>query len=63
MFVFVDRYGFVFRNLYVSLSREKIRRSFMLVSATAYPGGGRYFRNFWVSMCHWDPGTLNLYQS
>ena len=26
------------------------------------PGGG-YFRNFWVGMCRWDPGTLNLYQS
>ena len=26
-------------------------------------GGGGYFRNFWVRMCHWDPGTLNLYQS
>ena len=25
--------------------------------------GGGYFRNFWVGMCHWDPGTLNLYQS
>ena len=25
--------------------------------------GGRYFRNFWVAMCHWDPGTLSLYQS
>ena len=25
--------------------------------------GGRYFRNFWVGMCRWDPGTLNLYQS
>ena len=22
------------------------------------PGG--YFRNFWVGMCRWDPGTLNL---
>ena len=21
------------------------------------PGGG-YFRNFWVGMCHLDPGTL-----
>ena len=20
-------------------------------------------RNFWVGMCHWDPGTLSLYQS
>ena len=25
------------------------------------PGG--HFRNFWVRMCRWDPGTLNLYQS
>ena len=24
---------------------------------------GWYFRNFWVGMCRWDPGTLNLYQS
>ena len=22
---------------------------------------GGYFRNFWVGMCHWDPGTLSLY--
>ena len=26
-------------------------------------GGGKYFRNFWVGMCHWDPGTLSLYQN
>ena len=28
------------------------------------PGGGRgwYFRKFWAGMCHWDPGTLSLYQ-
>ena len=25
-------------------------------------GGGGYFRDFWVGMCHWDPETLNLYQ-
>ena len=25
--------------------------------------GGVYFRIFWVGMCCWDPGTLNLYQS
>ena len=24
---------------------------------------GGHFRNFWVGMCRWDPGTLNLYQS
>ena len=22
-----------------------------------------YYRNFWVGMYRWDPGTLNLYQS
>ena len=27
------------------------------------PGEGGYFRNLWVGMCRWDPGTLNLYQS
>ena len=26
-------------------------------------GGGGYFGNFWVGVCHWDPGTLSLYQS
>ena len=26
-------------------------------------GEGGYFRNFCVGMCHWDPATLNLYQS
>ena len=26
-------------------------------------GGGVYFRNFWVGICRWDPGTLNQYQS
>ena len=25
--------------------------------------GGRYFKNFWVGVCRWDPGTLSLYQS
>ena len=24
---------------------------------------GGHFRNFWVGMCRWDPGTLDLYQS
>ena len=27
------------------------------------PGGGGHFRNFWVGMCRWDPGTLDLHQS
>ena len=32
-------------------------------SETSYPGrgeGGGYFRNFWVGMCRWGLGTLNL---
>ena len=27
------------------------------------PPRGGYSRNFWVGMCRWDPGTLNIYQS
>ena len=27
------------------------------------PPGGGYFRNFWVGLCRWNPGTLKLYQS
>ena len=23
-------------------------------------GGGENTRNFWVGMCHWDPGTLSI---
>ena len=34
-----------------------------VVYAYFTPGGGGHFRNFWVGMCHWDPGTLDLYQS
>ena len=33
-----------------------------LLKFVIVPGGG-YFRNFWVGMCRWEPGTLNLYQS
>ena len=35
-----------------------------LLKFVIVPGGeGGYFRNFWVRMCRWEPGTLNLYQS
>jgi len=27
------------------------------------PWGRGRFWNFWVGMCHWDPGTLSLNQS
>ena len=32
-------------------------------SMSINPRGGGYFRNFWVGMCRWEPGTLTLYQS
>ena len=31
------------------------------VEVSARGVGGGYFRNFWVGMCSWDPGTLSLY--
>ena len=31
-----------------------------IVFAYRQPGGGGYFRTFWVGMCRWDPGTLSL---
>ena len=34
----------------------------LLIQQFYAPGGG-YLRNFWVRVCRWDPGTLNLYQS
>ena len=34
-----------------------------LVEVRLYSGGGGPFRNFWVGMCRWDRGTLDLYQS
>ena len=34
-----------------------------LKSRIKLEGPGGYFRNFWVGMCCWDPGILNLYQS
>ena len=34
-----------------------------VVSGIGAGGGGRYFRNFWVGVCRWDPETLILYQS
>ena len=45
------------------LSVLSVRRDqFETRSIRNKPPGG-YFKNFWVGMCRWDPGTLNLYQS
>ena len=53
--VVVDDFRILFQN------NEKIHwRGFLCRDHG--PGGG-YFRNFWVEMCRWEPGTLNLYQS
>ena len=44
-------------------SSGKSNKPNFLVYPPGAGGGGGYFRNFWVGMCCWDPGTLNLYQS
>ena len=52
---------------YVPLTTKIPLRLFSLkrskAEVSAVPARGRYFRNFWVGMCRWDPGTLRLYQS
>ena len=40
-------------------SHRKIGKQSMLSRSLETRGGG-YFGNFWVGMCRWDPGTLNL---
>ena len=48
------------------LMAEKCVQKFNTDEAASDSGGGGgvgYFRNLWVGMCRWDPGTLNLYQS
>ena len=51
--VLVTSGGLSLYSKYIKIGRKK---------GGFQPGGG-YFRNFWVGMCRWDPGTLNLYQS
>ena len=50
----------------ISVCDEVISKSsvatILVTNLGTLPGGG-HFRNFWVGMCRWDPGTLNLYQS
>ena len=36
---------------------------FWFLNPAGGAGGGGHFRNFWVRMCRWDPGTLDLYHS
>ena len=45
--------------------RDVLQENHKLVLGHCPGGGGEggYYRNFWVGMCHWDPGTLHLYQS
>jgi len=47
-------------ELSLAISRDLV---FIRPVLPGWGGGGGYFRNFWVGMCRWDPGTLNLYQS
>ena len=41
-------------------SHRKIGKQSMLSRSLETRGEGGYFGNFWVGMCRWDPGTLNL---
>ena len=41
-------------------SLSQLIRNCKFIPATR---GGGHFRNFWVGMCRWNPGTLDLYQS
>ena len=52
-------------RLFLKSNYQKEELDSSLVDSTydSRGGGGGYFRNFWVGMCRWDPGTLNLYQS
>ena len=54
--VFFGVIFYVYTNVDI---RERARASYWKLKI----GGGGYFRNFWVGMCCWEPGTFNLYQS
>ena len=49
------------RAIQTSVTKTQESKIFIKVVQPLSPGV--YFRNFWVGMCRWDPGTLNLYQS
>ena len=51
------------RAIQTSVTKTQESKIFIKVVQPLSPGGAGYFRNFWVGMCRWDPGTLNLYQS
>ena len=47
----------IFADIYLTRLAHQIK------SPGGWVGGGEFFRNFWVRMCRWDPGTLSLHQS
>ena len=48
---------------FLSAKRPQRRRARRNGCFRSLKSRGGHFRNFWVGMCRWDPGTLNLYQS
>ena len=42
---------------------DQIQREVLINCTSPNTRGGGHFRNFWVGMCRWEPGTLILYQS
>jgi len=47
-------------NIFKKMQTKQISKHDKYSSALSLSPGG-YFRNFWVGMCRWDPGTVNLY--
>ena len=54
-----SKFPFLYRDSREARHLDKAQTSAM--NSQICPGG--YLRNFWVGMCRWDPGTLNLYQN
>ena len=56
------------RSIYTAASNvleasKETSQSFVIEGKCELVPGGGHFRNLWVGMWRWDPGTLDLYQS
>ena len=58
---FVEYMDTVDSRLERSRRESRVSQEWLAQVKVRAPGG--HFRNFWVGMCRWDPGTLDLYQS
>ena len=60
--VFVRASDLITKFAFVTTPQREKKCAIIFNHMNVTPRGG-HFRNFWVGMCRWDPGTLNLYQS